>query len=541
MSFDGVFLRRYVELSKIYLNYRVNRIAQWGPHHFIFSLWKEGHSDHLVVSINPSLPYLSFSQNSFESFDEPSHFLLLLKRFLEGSRLVNIEPYGIDRIIKLSFEKTDELGDTSIKILIIELTGRITNLILLKEDGVILDAYKRIPPHELMQRTIHPGAIYKVPLVPNKADPFLPNQIRTEDYSDTYMGISQPLNNELIWRIHHGESFQQIMNQIQHSKSIYMSESEFHFIPFQSMKSPVNEYPWQYALSHFYHQRMAKDAFQQTLQPIRQILKKELDKALTKQARLQEDYDNAKNGPIFERYGTLLFTYAQGTPKGTKEVVVQDQETNEIHTIPMDPLLDLAKNAQKYYKKYRKSQNALPILKDQIEKNNALIDYFRQFQWQIDFADLASLNQIKEELEQQGYLKSHSKPKNLQNKKIKKRNYVLLTWKSPSGTVVSIGKNNLQNDWLTFEKAQPNDIFFHVQGYHGSHVILHNSDPDDKTIQRAAELAAYYSAAKSTSKVAVNYAPVKTIKKIPGGPPGMVRYQHYQTLVVKPIGLEEAK
>ena len=262
------------------------------------------------------------------------------------------------------------------------------------------------------------------------------------------------------------------------------------------------------------------------------MAKKELKHQSTKLPRLQKEYDAALDCDKYRLYGDLLYTYGITDTKGKHDIQLENYEDGKMITVPLDPKLDGNQNAKKAYTKYTKLKKGQTYLQEQIAICQNEIDYFTGVLEQLDIADFDTALEIKQELIKLGYMKEKQKSNKRKKKKESEPNITTVT--SPSGIAVSYGKNNLQNEYLTWHKARKEEIWLHAKEYHGAHVIIHASEADEATLRFAANLAAYYSSGRNSSSVPVNYCKVRQLKKIPGARPGMVQLTNYKTIYIDP-------
>ncbi len=284
-------------------------------------------------------------------------------------------------------------------------------------------------------------------------------------------------------------------------------------------------------LDRVFFARAERDRVKQQAGDLERWLQNEIDKLALKTKKLKKDYERASKLDQFQLYGELLMANIYAFEKGVKEVTVTNyySETGEEITIPVSERKTPIENAQSYYTKYTKAKNALVMVQEQLEKTTEEISYFEMLAQQVQQASPGDIEEIREELAEQGYLKlRHAKKKKKQVKPEPER-YV-----SSTGVTISVGKNNKQNDMLTFKLAKRTDIWLHTKDIPGSHVVIHSSEPDETTLREAATLAAYFSKARESSSVPVDYTEIRQVKKPNGAKPGFVIYFEQKTLYIDP-------
>ncbi|HHU28220.1 TPA: fibronectin-binding domain-containing protein [bacterium] len=534
MGFDGLFFRRATKLLESELvGGRLNRIHQISNQEYLFNIYK-GETKAFLVSVHPNYAHFTISSDKWSDFLYPGHFVSLLRKHLEDGKIEEVTQIGFDRILEIKFQTKNDINEIVYKNLIIELTGKFTNLILINEDRRIIDALRRVPPLEQTIRTVQPGAMYYPLPLDEKKDPLIDKVDSTYSLSKQFHGISASLENELIYRMNNGENFHSIINEIKVSNKVYLfnnkGKKDYHFIPFLHVSEESKVYPWDEGLSVYYKEIINEQKRHLLTHEIEKTLKRDIKHNKQKLIKLEDEYRKATNYDKNRYYGDLLFTYAMDFDKGESNITILDQETNNEVTIPLNPLLSISENANKYYQKYQKGKTAVIMIKEQIDKTITEIDYLEHILLQIEDNDVEGINQIKEELIENKYLKAKLQT----NKKKKKTKYLPDTYYSPTGIKISVGKNNLQNEYLTFTLAKQNEIFLHVKDYSGSHVVIHNDDFDEPTLRMAANLAAYYSKARFSSSVPVNYTYIKNVKKLKNAKPGKVTIKNYKTIYIDP-------
>ncbi len=524
MAFDGLFIRHFTDLIKDeVINSRINSIGQIDNNYFIFSLWKNS-SFNLLISLEPGNCYLNLDNSKIDINKEYSHFLNILKTHLAKGEIISIDTVNNDRILEIKIKIINEINDVIIRHLYIELLGKFTNLILTKDDLTIIDAFKRISSNEKNNQIILPGFKYNFPFNPKKLDPY--REINTdiqENYVKNYYGISPLLAKEIQLR----NNIEQLISEIQKSSKIYLydlnGKLEFHFIPLLQFNIKPQVFNFKEGIKYYYQSKLNYHIFKQRTSQISTICNQQINRHKKTLAKLLNELDSFKDNNLNQEYGNLIFTYINDGKIVDNNFIINDEII-----IPIDRTISLVENAKKYFKIYSKNQKSIPYLKEYIEKSSHQIEYFENILDELSYSNDESIEEIKEELASLGLFKIQKR-----NKKSKKK-INLLTFKSKNGTLISVGRNNIQNEYLTFEFAKFYETFFHVKDYSGAHVVVHAQNLDEDTIRLAANLAAFYSKAKYSSSVPVDYTQVKNVKKHPANLLGKVLIKNYKTIYIDP-------
>lgn len=578
MPFDGITVSSLVnELTQTILNGKIEKIYQPEKDELTLNIRKDKDNHKLLISASSSFPKIHLS---FEKKNNPitaPAFCMLLRKHLTGSRITSIKQPSLERIIEITFDCIDEMGYSTEKSLIIEIMGRHSNIILIDcNDLTIIDSIKRVNRDMSSVRIILPSVKYVYPPAEDKIDPltlgeeFFCSDIEslkasTKAYKylvKRYYGISPIVAQEIC--INTGiepdadlkeldknsclklfNEFKQITNIVK--AMIYKPNiiTEGHKnIDFSAINLKIYDgYEKKYidsiskVIQIYYSEKDKLDRIRQKTSNLHKTIVNRLDRNLRKLNILQNEYNNAKNGNYYKLCGDLIMSNLFTLKKGFNKVLLPNyySENQESIEINLDANLTPTKNAQKYYKMYNKSKNALNLLTKQIIQAREEIQYLEGI---IDSLEKCSheeeINEIKNELWQQGYIKK-LKEKNNKNQKSSKPSKAM-HFISSSGFDIYVGKNNTQNDYLTHKFASFNDVWMHVKDIPGSHVIIktNNQTPDEITLLEAANLAAYYSKGKLSSKTPVDYTLKKNVKKPSGGKPGFVIYDNYKTFYITP-------
>ncbi len=535
MALDGILLHKIVPNLQKSLPLRIQKIWQISTTEVLFQVHGNQGKQQLLISTHSEYNRLLFTNRSYPTPKEPGNFVMLLRKYLEGGIIESIEQTGLDRWCTFSIRRRNTLGDLENIFLYVELMGKYANIILVGTDGKIIDALKRIPPFENQKRMILPNATF-VPTPPqDKKDPFLNQEFDVSlSLTKQFAGFSPFLSKEIEYRMSLGQSFSSIMSEIEQSDSLYITnENEntvFHCIPLTSI-GPCKCYPIFEAFDILYYHKEEKERIKSISGDIYHFVKKELKHQTTKLPRLYKSYDEAKDCEKWKEYGDLLYSYQIQDTKGMHQITLQSWEDGKDIIIPLDSKLDGKANARKCFTKYNKFKKGQIYLQEQIQICENEIHYFEGLLEQLDMADFDTALEIKEELVKQNYITEKKNPK---KKKKKENGPHITTITLPNSVSVSYGKNNLQNEALTWHQARKNEYWLHAQGYHGAHVVVHCDHLDEETLRNSAMIAAYFSKGRYSSSVPVQYCLVKDLKKIPGAKPGMVSLSSYKTIYIDP-------
>lgn len=412
--------------------------------------------------------------------------------------------------------------------------GKHSNIVLTKPNNIIIDALKRISPSMSTVRIIQPGFTYDYPPLFDKKDPLSISSPTYEKMYMDYAGLSPLLCKELVYRETQNQNVQEIIQNASLSNSLYISHTntkeDYHLIPLDHFQSDSKEYPLFEGLDIFYKDKDEHDRIKQQTSDLHHFLKSELEKNRTKLQKLSQELFDSTNSEDLKIKGELLYSYLHLVTKGMTHVTVDNYYDDTKLLIELDPKLDGKGNAKRYFTRYTKAKNAIVYLNEQIDKTESEIEYFDTLLQQMEHASFYDAIEMKEELENLGYIKKKKK------NEVKKKNKIphFETYKAKDGTLIYVGKNNIQNDYLTFKHAKKNYYWFHVKDMPGSHVIVANENPDEYLIRLAASIAALYSKAHQSSSVPINYTKIQYLKKAPGSMIGKVILNSYKTIYIDP-------
>lgn len=558
MPFDGFFTHAMVhELAPILETGRVSRLDQPYPAELILTIRAHRHNKKLLLSANPTYPRMQLTSIPFKNPDVPTKFTMTLRKYLNGAILSHIEQIGNDRIIKLTFDTRDEIGDAKQLHLYIEIMARHSNITLVNpENGKILDCIKHVGSDQNRVRLLMPGATFRMPPKQDRVNPYLPNQNYTDlvpQYPDTndlahalqqtYQGLARPTAVAFAKKLQAGsdnlpQAYQEFIQAFDHPQPVIIkpAKGKMQFAAFPAVDDKEEELTHFDSLSamldQFYAGKAEADRTKELAGNVLQVLHNELKKDKRKVKKLNKQLDAAKDADQYRIRGEILTTYLGKLKQGMTSITLPNfYDDNKPLKIKLSNQLSPSRNAQKYFTRYDKLKKSVAYVNQQLKLTNEEIDYFNNIESQLELGSPSDVREIKLELTQQGYLKKKQKPG-------KKRRKVKISkpeaFKTSSGTEVLVGKNNLQNDRLSFKIANKNDIWLHVQGMPGSHVVLRSAHPSDQDLLEAAELAAYFSKGRHSDHVPVQYLPVKKLHKPSGAKPGFVTFRGQTTIRVTP-------
>ncbi|WP_257350153.1 Rqc2 family fibronectin-binding protein [Pseudalkalibacillus decolorationis] len=558
MSFDGILTRAMVhELKQHITQGKITKIYQPFSNDLIFVIRSNGKNQRLFLSSNASFPRIHLTDRSYENPKEPPMFCMLLRKHLEGGVIDRIEQPGLERVIYIYIKSRNEIGDLTYKKLIVEIMGRHSNITLVDaETELILDCIKHIPPSINRHRTLLPGSLYILPPEQNKENPLMADSdtiLRKLDFNSArldkqivqqFEGLSPLVAKEIVSRAKLGDrqsliqSFVKVMDEINHhsyqpqmvfnqTKEYYSVLDLTHLGGEPTRFTTVSE-----LLDRFYFGKADRDRVKQQATDLERFLRNDLKKNEQKIPKLERTLEDTKKADQYKLYGELLTANIYQLKRGLKEANVinyYDEKADTI-TIPLNQQKTPSENAQFYYKKYNKLKKSVQFIHEQISATKSEVYYLESLIQQLESASASDVTEIREELEEGGYLKrkkTNTKKKN--NKQPSIERYI-----SSSEVDIWVGKNNKQNDYLTNTFANRNDTWLHTKDIPGSHVVIREAKPDETTLLEAANIAAYFSKAKHSGSVPVDFTAVKNVKKPSGAKPGFVTYDNQKTIYVTP-------
>ncbi|MDR7076347.1 putative ribosome quality control (RQC) complex YloA/Tae2 family protein [Neobacillus niacini] len=559
MSFDGLFTKAMVEeLARTLKGGRINKVHQPYKNEIILTIRANGVNNKLLFSAHPSYARVQLTNEAYENPSEPPMFCMLLRKHIEGYLLEDVYQVENDRMIIFEIKGRNEIGDVSYKQLIIEIMGRHSNIVLVdKTRNIILDSVKHVSFAVNSHRAILPGQPYVYPPEQKKQNPFLAVEedvLRKVDFNsgklekqivEHFAGTSPLFAKEvihqsgianratvpktfikMIQRIGNGELEPAIMST--------GNKDVFYLFPLEHVKGEVKSFnSLSELLDRFYFGKAERDRVKQQGHDIERLIINEKEKNEKKIEKLEDTLREAEKAEQLQRYGELLTANLYAAKKGMKEIEVIDyyDETGGTVAISLDPRKTPSENAQKYFSKYQKAKNSVSIVIEQIEKAREEVLYFDNLLQQVQSASPKDIQEIRDELIEGGYIRSRQKRN---AKKISNAKPILDYYLSSDSTEIIVGKNNKQNDYLTNKVAARDEIWLHTKDIPGSHVVIRSKEPSETTIHEAANLAAYYSKARNSSSVPVDFTKVRYVKKPNGAKPGFVIYDNQQTVYVTP-------
>ena len=566
MAFDAVFLSAVLaEVRERCLGARVDKIHQPSRDTLILHLRSRDSREKLLFAVNPTAPRLHLTSASPENPAEPPMFCMLLRKHLLGARLTEIAQLPMERAAFFTFDCTDEMGDAVQKQLAAELMGRTCNLYLLAPDGRILDCLRRIGLDETTRRPALPGLKYIPPEPVAKENPLeSPDfaaildrpgaDVLADRLMDTLGGLSPLVCREAalfaagdidarVSALDREDTARKLADFFReygaHPRPYYYAApdgtpKQFAFCPIRQYGSCQKAESFGALLDGYYTLRDRKDAMRQKSQSVRKTVQN-LCTRLTRKLAIQEKelqatYDRER----LRQLGDILTANLHRVVKGQTVISCEDfyDEEMKMVDIPLSPILSPQQNAAKFYKDYTRMKNAEKELTHQISLGQTELEYLKSVLEELNRAqNEAELEEIRRELSDGGYLRQDGGKKRVKQGKLAPMRFV-----STDGYPIYVGRNNRQNEELTFKLARKDDIWCHASKVHGSHVIIScaGTTPPDNTITQAAQLAAYYAETTGGRNVPVDVTPVKQVKKIPNGKPGMVIYHTYKTVIANP-------
>ncbi len=548
MALDGIFLYHLKnEISDFAVDSRVDKIHQPSRDEIVINLRSRRGSKRLLISCNADSARIHFTDYPPENPPKPPMFCLLLRRRLTGAWVTSIEQDNLERILKINFSGTDELGDKTKYSLIVEIMGKYSNIIFTDENNKIIDSVKRIDENKSQVREILPGMPYVSPPSQDKLNIFtddfdtVKNQIAKSKKGlykavmDTVKGVSPIVCRE----IENGlslDDFRHFANHPTPTVVIMDVPKDFSFMDIKQYGSlaTIKKYDsFSALLDYFFYERVRYMRIKARSADLFKVVNTLQERAVRKIANRTRELDECKDKETYKLFGDLINSNQYRLTKGSPFYDLENYyDNNNIIRIPADVTLTPAQNAQKYYKEYRKKQIAQSKLIDFIDEAKAEAQYFESVIDALSRAETDSeITEIKNELSQAGYIKKQNDNKKKNAKVLKP-----LHFKTRDGFDVYVGRNNIMNDKLTMKTAKNYDTWFHVQDSAGSHVICETSGKEitDDAIHDCAVIAAYYSKARESSNVAVDYTLVKNIKKPNGAKFGFVVYDTYKTEFATP-------
>lgn len=533
MAFDGVFLHFMVdELKNNLLNGKINKIQQISLNDIVFTIRNNSQNLQLLISTMPESSRVQITNLNYDKLAFPPTFNMFLKKRLLNGKIINIDQFENDRVILFKILSVNDIKDKIEINLIVELFGKGSNIIITDQDYKILESLKHIPPFSESDRTIYPGVEYKFPKQ-SKLNPFSVDcnyeLLNPKDIVNKFQGISPKLANLLF---DNNILLKGYFNNLEILPNIYEIDAKKYYTIIKN-KNTIKQFDSLSELLDSYYEQKEKSArLKQKSKDLEIIIKREIEKNIKKINKLQNDLDKAKNYDIYKQSADLIYMNIHNIKKGQTNInTINIFDNNSEISIQLDPQKNAVDNANLYYSKYRKSKSAIDHINKQLDLTNKEIEYFELLKDQLTFANFYDVIEIRDELISNGYIKKREKNKSFSKKK--KPNFE--TYITEDNFRIYVGKNNIQNEYLTHKEANRNDFWFHAKDIPGSHVILQGDKKiSENAIRTAAILAAYHSKAKYSSSVPVDYTLVRNIKSIPGKKKCFVTYDNHKTIYIDP-------
>lgn len=571
MAFDGITIASIrQELAERLTGGRIYKIAQPEPDELLITIKNNGGQHRLTLSASASLPLVYLTDKNKPSPMSAPNFCMLLRKHIQNGKILQITQPGMERILNFEIEHLDEMGDLCRKTLIVELMGKHSNIIFCDASGVIIDSIKHISGLVSSVREVLPGKEYFIPSIQDKRNPlevtggdfmqriFSGSQPCFKALYSSFTGLSPAIAHEICYRagIDSGlstaaleeaqrqalfQAFREMMDAVRtglFEPCIVYESAGGAFVPAEYAALPLTSYPEEHRkpyssisilLEDYYAKKNMLTRIRQRSADLRRIVSTALERNVKKYDLQIKQMRDTEKRDKYRIYGELLNTYGYGVSPGVRSMEALNYYTDETVTIPLDPLLTPGENAKKYFERYNKQKRTFEALSQLTQDTKAEIVHLESIVNSLDIAQKEEdLIQIREELIESGYIRRKEGTKKA---KITSRPFHYV---SPDGYDIYVGKNNYQNEELTFRFASGNDWWFHAKGIPGSHVVLKSKgeEPPVSAFEDAARLAAHYSKGRGLEKVEVDYTEKKNVKKPGGGKPGFVVYYTNYSMMI---------
>ncbi|MDW8710814.1 NFACT RNA binding domain-containing protein [Streptococcus suis] len=542
MSFDGFFLHHMTaELQANLEGGRIQKINQPFEQEIVLNIRSNRQSHKLLLSAHSVFGRVQLTQSDFTNPKVPNTFTMILRKYLQGAIIEEIRQLDNDRILEFSVSNKDEIGDHIQATLIVEIMGKHSNIILVdKSEQKIIEAIKHVGFSQNSYRTILPGSTYIRPPETHSLNPYTVSdeklfeilstqELSPKNLQQVFQGLGRDTASELASHLQTDrlKNFRAFFDQATQPS---LTDKSYAALPFANSPEKQPHFESLSSLLDFYYQDKAeRDRVAQQANELIKRVASELEKNRKKLVKQEQELADTETAELVRQKGELLTTYLHQVPNDQSSVRLDNYYTGEELEIELDVALTPSQNAQRYFKKYQKLKEAVKHLTNLIEETKATIVYLESVDTMLGQASLAEIDEIREELIETGYLKRRHREKI--HKRQKPERYLATDGK----TIILVGKNNLQNDELTFKMAKKGELWFHAKDIPGSHVVItDNLDPSDEVKTDAAELAAYFSKARHSNLVQVDMIESKKLHKPTGGKPGFVTYRGQKTLRVTP-------
>lgn len=539
MSFDGFFLHHLTnELQEQIEKGRIQKVNQPFDHELVLTIRNNRRNYKLLLSAHPVFGRIQTTEANFQNPQNPNTFTMIMRKYLQGAVIETIQQIENDRILEIIVSNKNEIGDHIKATLVVEIMGKHSNIILIdKNEHKIIESIKHVGFSQNSYRTILPGSTYIAPPKTKAINPFdisdqtLFELLQTNDLSPKNLQqLFQGLGRDTALELSHCLKDNKLNDFRQFfSREYYPSLTEKSFSAVQFSSNHETFQSLGQLLDYYYQEKAEKDRIAQQASDLIHRVQSELEKNIKKLAKQQDELLATENAEEFRQKGELLTTYLSMVPNNQDIVVLDNYYTNQTIEISLDRALTPNQNAQRYFKKYQKLKEAVKHLKGIISDTKNTITYLESVETSLNHASMEDINDIREELVETGFIKRRAHDK--QHKRKKPEQYLA----SDGKTIIMVGRNNLQNDELTFKMARKGELWFHAKDIPGSHVLIRdNLNPSDEVKTDAAELAAYYSKARLSNLVQVDMIEAKKLNKPSGTKPGFVTYTGQKTLRVTP-------
>ncbi|MCY7065574.1 Rqc2 family fibronectin-binding protein PavA [Streptococcus oralis] len=540
MSFDGFFLHHMVEeLRRELVNGRIQKINQPFEQELVLQIRSNRQSHRLLLSAHPVFGRIQLTQTTFENPAQPSTFIMVLRKYLQGALIESIEQIENDRIVEITVSNKNEIGDHIQATLIIEIMGKHSNILLVdKSSHKILEVIKHVGFSQNSYRTLLPGSTYIAPPSTESLNPFTvkdeklfeilqTQELTAKNLQSLFQGLGRDTANELESLLV-SDKLSTFRNFFGQETKPFLTETSFSPVPFANqVGEPFTSLSD--LLDTYYKDKAERDRVKQQASELIRRVENELQKNRHKLKKQEKELLATDNAEEFRQKGELLTTFLHQVPNDQDQVILDNYYTNQPITIALDKALTPSQNAQRYFKRYQKLKEAVKYLTELIEETKATILYLESVETVLNQAGLEEIAEIREELIQTGFIRRR------QREKIQKRKKPEQYLASDGKTIIYVGRNNLQNEELTFKMARKEELWFHAKDIPGSHVVISgNLNPSDEVKTDAAELAAYFSKGRLSNLVQVDMIEIKKLNKPTGGKPGFVTYTGQKTLRVTP-------
>ncbi|KJQ58394.1 Rqc2 family fibronectin-binding protein FbpA [Streptococcus gordonii] len=539
MSFDGFFLHHMTEeLRRELVGGRIQKINQPFEQELVLQIRSNRQSHKLLLSAHSVFGRVQLTETTFENPAIPNTFIMVMRKYLQGAVIEAIQQVENDRILEISVSNKNEIGDSVAVTLVIEIMGKHSNIILLdKASGKIIEAIKHVGFSQNSYRTILPGSTYVAPPQPSSLNPFTVGDeklfeiLHTEDLEpkrlqQIFQGLGRDTATELSGRLT-ADKLKTFRAFFASPTQPSLTEKSFSALLFSDSKTQMSTLSE--LLDTFYKDKAERDRVNQQASELIRRVENELEKNRKKLGKQEEELLATENAEEFRQKGELLTTFLHQVPNDQDKVELDNYYTGEKIIISLDKALTPNQNAQRYFKRYQKLKEAVKHLTSLIEETRTTILYLESVETALAQASLTEIAEIREELIQTGFIRRR------QREKIQKRQKPEKYLATDGQTIILVGRNNLQNDELTFKMAKKDELWFHAKDIPGSHVVITgNLQPSDEVKTDAAELAAYFSKARLSNLVQVDMIEIKKLNKPTGGKPGFVTYTGQKTLRVTP-------